>query len=149
MQGTVHRYRVFIRLLEDLCSPLGLSLPMDQDLHNPGKSLSITDEEENDTLILTGLWHKEVELEGFYIVGRVLSSKSIHTEALRTTVMASFNLVRGMDLRTIDHRRFLLRFNHVLDRDCVLERSPWAFDKNLIIMAKVSGNENPTEIDLN
>ncbi|KAL0404508.1 UNVERIFIED_CONTAM: hypothetical protein Sradi_2091600 [Sesamum radiatum] len=76
---------------------------MDQDLNNLRKSHSITNEEETDTLIPTGVWHKEAEIEGFYVV----------------------------------------------DWNRVMERTPWAYDKNLIILAKVDGNENSKDIDLN
>ncbi|KAL0409698.1 UNVERIFIED_CONTAM: hypothetical protein Sradi_1904200 [Sesamum radiatum] len=54
-----------------------------------------------------------------------------------------------MELKPIDHNRFLIRFNHILDRVRDLERCPWAFDKCLIILAKVEGAENRKDIDLN
>ncbi|KAL0422180.1 UNVERIFIED_CONTAM: hypothetical protein Slati_3240900 [Sesamum latifolium] len=54
-----------------------------------------------------------------------------------------------MEISFIDNGRFLLRFFHTLDRDRVLESGPWAFEKNLIVLAKVSEADDPSEVELN
>ncbi|KAK4422753.1 hypothetical protein Salat_1857800 [Sesamum alatum] len=63
--------------------------------------------------------------------------------------MASFNPVKGMDLRPLDNNKFLLRFNHVIDRNRVMDRCPWAYEKYILILAVVNEAENPSTIDLN
>ncbi|KAL0406171.1 UNVERIFIED_CONTAM: hypothetical protein Slati_3931000 [Sesamum latifolium] len=86
---------------------------------------------------------------GFFIVGRLLSSKSFHPEALQTTLRAAFNPVKGMDFKLIEGGRFLLKFFHVLDRDRVLDRCPWAYDKTLLVLAPVDASDDPNLVELN
>ncbi|KAL0342575.1 UNVERIFIED_CONTAM: hypothetical protein Scaly_1920100 [Sesamum calycinum] len=43
----------------------------------------------------------------------------------------------------------LLKFFHILDRNWVLERCPWAFDKNLLVLAPVEAADDPNLVDLN
>ncbi|KAL0301649.1 UNVERIFIED_CONTAM: hypothetical protein Sradi_6441700 [Sesamum radiatum] len=122
---------------------------MDSELGRLGSALSLTEEEEVGLVCPTGLWHTEPLARGFFIVGRLLSSKPFHPEALQTTLRTAFNPVKGMDLKMIEDSRFLLKFFHVVDRDRVLDRCPWAFDKNLLVFAPVEASNDPNLIELN
>ncbi|KAL0316166.1 UNVERIFIED_CONTAM: putative mitochondrial protein [Sesamum radiatum] len=51
----------------------------------------------------------------FFLVGRILSTKPFHPEALKTVLQSAFNPVKGMDFKVIEDNRFLIRFNHVLN----------------------------------
>ncbi|KAL0352088.1 UNVERIFIED_CONTAM: LINE-1 retrotransposable element O protein [Sesamum calycinum] len=53
-----------------------------------------------------------------------------------------------MDISFIEGDRFLLKFFHSVDRDRVLASGPWAFEKNLVVLAPVSDIDNPAEVDL-
>ncbi|KAK4395316.1 hypothetical protein Sango_1685900 [Sesamum angolense] len=102
---------------------------MESDLSRLGASLSLTEEEESGLILPAGLWHADPLPQGFFIVGRVLSQRGFHPEALHTTLKAAFNPVRGMEFKVIEGDRFLLKFFHVLDHNRVLDRSPWALGK--------------------
>ncbi|KAL0420930.1 UNVERIFIED_CONTAM: hypothetical protein Slati_3115900 [Sesamum latifolium] len=54
-----------------------------------------------------------------------------------------------MKLKMIDGDRFMLKFFHIIDRDRVLERCLWAYDKNLLVLAPVDAADDPNAIDLN
>ncbi|KAL0296119.1 UNVERIFIED_CONTAM: hypothetical protein Sradi_6664000 [Sesamum radiatum] len=62
--------------------------------------------------------------------------------------MLSFNPVRGMDLKLLNGNRFLLKFNHIIDRNRVLEGCPWSFEKNLLVLSSIGANENPSDVNL-
>ncbi|KAL0288036.1 UNVERIFIED_CONTAM: hypothetical protein Scaly_2745900 [Sesamum calycinum] len=51
----------------------------------------------------------------FFLVGRILSTKPFHPEALKTVLQSAFNPMKGMDFKVIEDNRFLIRFNHVLN----------------------------------
>ncbi|KAL0408284.1 UNVERIFIED_CONTAM: hypothetical protein Sradi_1762800 [Sesamum radiatum] len=106
-------------------------------------------EKEDVGLVSTGLWHTERMAQGFFIVGRVLSNKTFHPEALHSTLKSAFNPVKGMEFKMIEGNRFLLKFFHSLDRDHVIARNPWTYEKTLLILAPVNSSNNPIEIDLN
>ncbi|KAK4392767.1 hypothetical protein Sango_2054500 [Sesamum angolense] len=96
----------------------------------------------------SGVWHSDSESRGFHTIGRLLSHKPYHVEALKTILHSSLNPVKGMEITFLEHDRFLLKFSHNLDRKHVLASGPWAFEKNLIVLAAVAENENPAEVDL-
>ncbi|KAL0303468.1 UNVERIFIED_CONTAM: hypothetical protein Sradi_6214900 [Sesamum radiatum] len=120
---------------------------MDSELGWLGASLSLTKDEEVG-LVPMGLWHSESLTRGFFIVGRLVFSKSFHPEALHTTLRSAFNPVRGMEFKLIEGECFLLKFFHILDRDRVLKRCPWAYEKNLLILSPMEATDDPNMIDL-
>ncbi|KAK4430657.1 hypothetical protein Salat_1366400 [Sesamum alatum] len=121
---------------------------MDFDLHRLGKALSLTDKEESGAVIPLGLWQNDDEQKGFFMVGRILSQKGFHPNALCTTLQAAFNPVKGMVFKTLPQQRFLLKFFHQIDFQRVVEGCPWAFDKNLLVLKAISAEENPMNVNL-
>ncbi|KAL0404333.1 UNVERIFIED_CONTAM: hypothetical protein Sradi_2074100 [Sesamum radiatum] len=120
---------------------------MEADLNRLGQSLVLTETEDLGVVMPAGIWHSDSE-GGFHLVGNILSHKPYHVEALKTILHSSLNPAKGMDVTFIESGRFLLKFSHALDRDRVLDSGPWAFEKNLIVLAKVGETENPVEVDL-
>ncbi|KAL0296157.1 UNVERIFIED_CONTAM: hypothetical protein Sradi_6667800 [Sesamum radiatum] len=84
----------------------------------------------------SGLWHSDPNTHGFHLVGRILSHKPYHGEALKTILLSSMNPIKGMEISVIENDRFLLKFFHPIDWDRVLASGPSAFDKHLIVLAK-------------
>ncbi|KAK4434326.1 F-box/FBD/LRR-repeat protein [Sesamum alatum] len=99
----------------------GPSGNMDSDLHRLSASLSLTEEEDVGEVMPTGVWHTDPTAHGFLVVGRLLSSRSFHPDALQSTLPSVFNPVRGMEFRMIEGDRFLLKFFHALDRQRVMD----------------------------
>ncbi|KAK4432371.1 hypothetical protein Salat_0999200 [Sesamum alatum] len=48
----------------------------------------------------------------------------------------------------IDGNRVLFRFDHQIDMKRVIDNSPWAFDRNLLVIKPVAVEENPMKVDL-
>ncbi|KAL0315597.1 UNVERIFIED_CONTAM: hypothetical protein Sradi_5437900 [Sesamum radiatum] len=122
---------------------------MEEDIARLGQALILTEEEELGVVMPAGIWHSDSDSGGFHTVGRVLSHKSYHMEALKTLFQSALNPAKGMTISFIENDRFLLKFFHSVDRDRVLASGPWAFEKNLIVLAKVAENDNPAAVDLN
>ncbi|KAG8377458.1 hypothetical protein BUALT_Bualt08G0035100 [Buddleja alternifolia] len=57
-------------------------------------------------------------------------------------------LYHGMTICKISVERFILTFNHVVDRQQAPDERPWNFDWNLIILTAVSGNNNLSSMPL-
>ncbi|KAK4412673.1 hypothetical protein Salat_2914400 [Sesamum alatum] len=53
-----------------------------------------------------------------------------------------------MEFKMLEDDRFLLKFFHSIDRQRVLASSPWAFDKNPLVLAPVESSENLSLVDL-
>ncbi|KAL0408771.1 UNVERIFIED_CONTAM: hypothetical protein Sradi_1811500 [Sesamum radiatum] len=119
------------------------------DLQRMGKSLVLTEDENQGVVMSVGVWQSDSEVRGFHLVGRILTHRPYNNEALKSVLQSSFNPAQGMQITFIENGRFLLKFFHVVDRDRVVESGPWAFEKNLILLAKVSEDDNPAEVELN
>ncbi|KAL0409418.1 UNVERIFIED_CONTAM: hypothetical protein Sradi_1876200 [Sesamum radiatum] len=110
--------------------------------------LNLAAEVDEDVVVPLGLWHTDVDPHGFFLVDRLLISKPFRMEALRTTLLSSFNPVKGMDFKVLTDDRFLLFFHHVIDRDRILECCHWMYGKYLLVLAKVEDHENSNTVDL-
>ncbi|KAK4391663.1 putative mitochondrial protein [Sesamum angolense] len=121
---------------------------MEADLSRLEESLVLTEEEDLGVVMPMGIWHSDPKNGGFHVVGCVLSHKPYHVAALKTVLKSFLNLAKGMDISFIEGDRFLLKFFHSVDRDRVLASDPWAFEKNLVVLAPVSDIDNPAEVDL-
>ncbi|KAK4421445.1 hypothetical protein Salat_2095100 [Sesamum alatum] len=122
---------------------------MASDLVRLGASLLLMEEEESRLVFPMGIWHVKPMAHGFFVVGRLVASKSFHPEALHTTLKVAFNPVKGMEFKMIEGERFFLKFFHSLDRERVLNHCLWAYDKKLLVLAPVDASEDPNLVELN
>ncbi|KAL0427101.1 UNVERIFIED_CONTAM: hypothetical protein Slati_2884900 [Sesamum latifolium] len=53
-----------------------------------------------------------------------------------------------MDLKLLEGNYFLLKFNHIVDHNRVLDGCPWSFEKNFLVLSSIDMNENPQEVSL-
>ncbi|KAL0448799.1 UNVERIFIED_CONTAM: hypothetical protein Slati_1436300 [Sesamum latifolium] len=140
---------VLIRLGFGMCSTSFMAGMMEQGMDRLGKSLILTEEEEEELILPLQACQGGTEVDGFPLVGRLLSPRYVWFDVFQMTLTILFRPIKGMTVKMLEEHRFLLWFHHCVDRDRALDGCPWTFDKNLIILSKVSVNENPLEVDLN
>ncbi|KAL0457842.1 UNVERIFIED_CONTAM: hypothetical protein Slati_0411400 [Sesamum latifolium] len=58
------------------------------------------------------------------------------------------NPIKGLEMRCLGEGRFLIRFNHIINRNRALGGCPWSFEMNTLILGDIGVNENPMNIDL-
>ncbi|KAK4394548.1 hypothetical protein Sango_1609100 [Sesamum angolense] len=58
------------------------------------------------------------------------------------------NPVKGIEMRNLAEGRFLIHFDHIINRNEALEGCPWSFDKNTNILSGIGVYENPHNVDL-
>ncbi|KAL0352184.1 UNVERIFIED_CONTAM: hypothetical protein Scaly_1607100 [Sesamum calycinum] len=99
-------------------------------------------------VLCLGTWNGKKEKDGFYLVGRILALKTYRFDYVKSTLLSAMNSGNGMKISEIGNDRYLFKFNHVLDKNYVWERTPWMFDKNLAILNAVEDDENPLTVTL-
>ena len=120
------------------------------DLSNLCKSkLKLTDSEEGIFQIPSELWEKGRDSMEHALVGRVISKRQIHLDSFKQAMEVSWNPRKQMDLKIIGSNRFVVTFNHAVDKSRVMTRGPWAFDKNLVIVKPITDGMDPTQVPLN
>ncbi|MBA0562648.1 hypothetical protein Golob_007675 [Gossypium lobatum] len=56
--------------------------------------------------------------------------------------------IKGVHIRDLGEKRFLLQFYHVMDLDRVLKGSSWTFNNHLLVLHKLQWGEDPLKIPL-
>ncbi|KAG8372597.1 hypothetical protein BUALT_Bualt12G0083000 [Buddleja alternifolia] len=121
---------------------------MDKEILRLNRALNITQVEGEGLDVPDGIWKEEQSVEGFPVVGRILTHKNLKFNVVRESSMKIFNPLRGMSIRKLNDKWLLFTFNHIVDRDRVLDRAPWNFDNNLIVLRVVHEIDDPLSIDL-
>ncbi|KAL0361162.1 UNVERIFIED_CONTAM: hypothetical protein Sradi_3800700 [Sesamum radiatum] len=122
---------------------------MELEAERLAKSLVLTEEEGARLIVPAGIWNETVAREGYYLVGRLLSSKPYRIEYLRSTLASIINPLKGMSVTELEGNRLLFKFNHVIDRKKVMEGCPWTFERNLLVLRLVENEDNPQTMELN
>lgn len=113
-----------------------------------GQLFSMTVNEEDVVKVPSGVWQNtELDFERC-LVGRVLTRKQVHLEALERTLTSAWDLTKGVRMQKIGENSLLFQFDHVIERNRVMWRGPWSFDRNLVVLRKIEKGQDPLEVDL-
>lgn len=83
------------------------------------------------------------------LVGKLWTENPYNIRAFKQTMTQAWRLKNPVDVQDLNKNLFLFRFASIRDTDCVLKNGPWSFDRNLLILERVSGEEQPAELELN
>lgn len=72
----------------------------------------------------------------------------MNVEAFERTLLNAWNLTRGAKFHRVGKDRFLIQFGHEVEKKRIYWRSPWSFDKNLVILRKIPPGTEPSEVNL-
>ncbi|KAG8379940.1 hypothetical protein BUALT_Bualt07G0141900 [Buddleja alternifolia] len=96
--------------------------------------LSLAAKEDKEMEIPQNVWQSGQNVTGHMVIGRLVTSRKFSFAALRSTLITVFNTVRKVDIMNLDDNPFLVTFDHVRDRDRVLDEGPWSFVNNLVVL---------------
>ncbi|KAK4426691.1 hypothetical protein Salat_1437800 [Sesamum alatum] len=112
-------------------------------------ALKFTEEDEGgEPDIPVDVWSSNVQDRGFYLIGRLLSPKPARFDFPKGHVAISYQPHQRNGFKTIENNIYLFRFNHIIDKNRVLEGCPWTFDKNILVLNEVKDDEHPQGVDL-
>ncbi|KAL8523785.1 hypothetical protein ACS0TY_013669 [Phlomoides rotata] len=81
-------------------------------------------------------------------IGKVLSRKAFNAFGFLEAMKRAMALTRGFTAREINKNLFLFQFNSEADMRAVLNREPWLFEKNVVILKELGSGEQPSSIAL-
>ncbi|KAL0302935.1 UNVERIFIED_CONTAM: hypothetical protein Sradi_6161600 [Sesamum radiatum] len=114
-----------------------------------GTSVVLTEEEVGGGTLPASTWEGRSTVESFIVVGCLLTPRAYRFDVLRMTPTNILRPPRRVTMQVFADNRFLLTFNHMVDRDRALDGGPWIFDRNLVILNSVCSDVNPIDVDLN
>lgn len=71
------------------------------------------------------------------LLGRVVIDRELSATSIRNNVMRLLHPLRGADISLLTTNRFLIKFNHRVDRKNALEGCPWAIDRHALLLKKI------------
>ncbi|KAL0444014.1 UNVERIFIED_CONTAM: hypothetical protein Slati_2124100 [Sesamum latifolium] len=116
--------------------------------HKFGQNLRLTDKECIGVVILDPLCNADSDSHQLFLMGRFLSTKQPKFEALAASLKSMLDPVKGLEIWRLEDGRFLIRFNHIIDRNRALKGCPWSFEKSTLILSSIGVNGNPMRVTL-
>ncbi|KAA3473130.1 nucleolin-like [Gossypium australe] len=114
---------------------------VDADLAN----LNIVDEED-EPMLVTG--NNTAQVQDLCLVGRVLTDRVVHFPALKNTLADLWHPLRGFTITELEDKRILFRFYSEVDMERVINGMPWFFNRHLIILHRLTIDEEPNIVPL-
>ncbi|KAL2907049.1 Gag polyprotein [Bienertia sinuspersici] len=119
---------------------------MAEELVEGWKKFKLT-EEEDEEIDLDVLPDDEMQTQiELALVGKLFTNSSFNIEAMKNVLRASWKPIKGMTVREIDKNLFVFQFFNHLDKEKVINQSPWAFDNHLLLLREISGREQPKDL---
>ncbi|XP_021814570.1 uncharacterized protein LOC110757302 [Prunus avium] len=91
----------------------------------------------------------KLKTERFLMVGRLLTTKVFHKEALIGMMKKIWHTRQKFSTVPLeDPTSLLFSFKSNFDRKKVMKRSPWTFDRALLLLAEIDGSVDPVSVPL-
>lgn len=97
-------------------------------------------EEETDKISFIGTMRRKGEkLAAHCLIRKILRSREVNTEGLRTSMQQVWKSVREIKVESPGDNIFVFKFPSEIEKKIVLYGGPWHFDKALMILTEPSG----------
>ncbi|KAL8477833.1 hypothetical protein ACS0TY_029939 [Phlomoides rotata] len=111
-----------------------------------GKRVLDPDLEEKDVLRVDLDPENSEEGSTHCLIGKVLMTKTFNAFGFLESMKRAMAPAGGFDAREIDKNLFFFHFNSVKDMKAVLDREPWHFDKNVLVLQELGCGVQPAAI---
>ncbi|XBI32923.1 hypothetical protein VPH35_056302 [Triticum aestivum] len=82
-------------------------------------------------------------------VGKVLSEKLAHPDAISLTLGKIWCPIKGTDCKEIGVNQFVFTFNQETGKRKALDNGPWMFDKDLVVVEDYDPSKRPEDYQFN
>ncbi|WJX41610.1 hypothetical protein P8452_28938 [Trifolium repens] len=83
------------------------------------------------------------------LAGKLWTDSPFNVRAFKQTMIQAWRLKNQVEVEDLKKNLFLFWFATKKDADLVLKNGPWSFDRNLLILNRVSGDEQPADLEMN
>ncbi|XP_058759547.1 uncharacterized protein LOC131632840 [Vicia villosa] len=82
------------------------------------------------------------------LAGKLWSDNSFNSRAFISTMIGAWKLKNPVDTQELSKNLFLFRFSTRRDLENVLRNGPWSFDRHLLVLSRLSGEEQPSALKM-
>lgn len=82
------------------------------------------------------------------LVGKLWTKNSFNARAFTSTMLSSWRLKNPVETQALNKNLFLFKFATRRDLEVVLKNGPWSFDRHLLVLKRISGEEQPPDLEM-
>ncbi|XP_058774623.1 uncharacterized protein LOC131648907 [Vicia villosa] len=82
------------------------------------------------------------------LAGRLWTDSSFNSRAFISTMLGAWKLRNPVETQELSKNLFLFHFSIKRDLESVMRNGPWIFDRNILVLARFSGEEQPLELNM-
>ena len=106
---------------------------MDSELENLWNKLSLSEEEKREVVIEKSSVEETSKGRKNCLIGKLLSKRMVNIEAMRNVLYKVWKLEAGLVIKEVGDRIYVFQFEAEHEKDRILIRQPWSFNKALIM----------------
>ncbi|CAI8587915.1 unnamed protein product [Vicia faba] len=81
------------------------------------------------------------------LTGKLWTNNNFNVRAFTSTILSTWKLKNSVETQELNKNLFLFKFATKRDLEFVLKNGPWSFDRQLLVLERVSGEEQPSDLD--
>lgn len=82
------------------------------------------------------------------LAGKLWTESSFNARAFKYTMLSAWKLKNQVDVQDLSKNLFLFKFATKRDMEFVLKSGPWSFDKVLLVLKRIFGEDQPSELNM-
>lgn len=112
------------------------------------KEFELSKEEEEESVIVEVEEACGEEVFHRTLAARLWTDSPFNTRAFTSTMIGVWKLKNPVKVQELSNNLFLFPFATKRDLEGVLKNGPWSFDRNILVLARVSREEQPSGLDM-
>ncbi|XP_058752316.1 uncharacterized protein LOC131625473 [Vicia villosa] len=111
------------------------------------KSIQLSKEEEEGVIVAD---EEVCAEEGFQrsLAGKLWTESNFNARAFKSTMVNAWKLKNPVETQDLSKNLFLFKFATKRDLEYVLRNGPWSFDRYLLVLKRISGEEQPSDLNM-
>ncbi|MCH85765.1 zinc CCHC-type-like protein [Trifolium medium] len=90
----------------------------------------------------------EEEYYGRSLAGKLWTDNAYNVRAFKQMIVDFWRLKNPVETQELGKNLYLFRFSTKRDLENVLKNGPWSFDSNILVLKRITGFEQPSEMEM-
>ena len=121
---------------------------MEPNLEELWSIFSLT-EEEKTKVVVDKTWVEKTETaRRNCLLRKIFTKHNINLEAMKAVLFNIWKLSHGLEVKEVGDKMYVFQFEDRSEKDKVLVRQPWLFNKALIVLAEFDGFSSLEDVNM-
>ena len=106
-------------------------------------------EEEKTKVVVDKTWVEETkDARRNCLLGKIFTKHNINLEAMKAILYDIWKISHGLEVKEVGDKMYVFQFEDRSEKDKVLVRQPWLFNKVLIVLAEFDGFSSLEDVNM-